>query len=385
MLIPNKHSGYQTGIRLYPGGGSSGQMGTGNSGGGQFTGFGGSNISTYNPSTPAWGTTEQSKADYYNQQLGAGQNDQQIRSNVDSTLGGSQSDANWGRLVQTAGTRSPTGRPMPGSAQFFQPIYNEQYQNYNTGNPMNVSQYGQQQPQVSFSQPFNPYTGGFAGGFGGDLNNFQPGGRGGGASFNQAMGEYGLFSGMGGGGGKGSMMQPQQRGYPSQNMQSFGGNMDMPQQYSRQPMYTPPQSMTMDMPQQSMTMDIPQQGRGNLSMSTVGRGGMPQMGTGGGMPQQSMTMDTQNQFSGGMGRSNFIPNAPLPEGMVGTMGGFGFDPVTGRMDLGSAGGSGQYTPAPPRSSGPSQAIVGRSSQMRGAPNVMRRAEGGIASLMGYVE
>lgn len=33
------------------------------------------------------------------------------------------------------------------------------------------------------------------------------------------------------------------------------------------------------------------------------------------------------------------------------------------------------------SSGPSQAIVGRSSQMRGTPNVMRRAEGGIALLM----
>jgi hypothetical protein len=37
---------------------------------------------------------------------------------------------------------------------------------------------------------------------------------------------------------------------------------------------------------------------------------------------------------------------------------------------------------PPRtSSGPAQAIVGRSSQMRGTPNVMRRAEGGITSLM----
>jgi len=33
------------------------------------------------------------------------------------------------------------------------------------------------------------------------------------------------------------------------------------------------------------------------------------------------------------------------------------------------------------SSGPNQAIVGRSSQMRGTPNVMRRAEGGIASLL----
>ena len=35
--------------------------------------------------------------------------------------------------------------------------------------------------------------------------------------------------------------------------------------------------------------------------------------------------------------------------------------------------------------GPSQAIVGRSSQMRGTPNVMRRAEGGIASLLDDVE
>jgi hypothetical protein len=42
-------------------------------------------------------------------------------------------------------------------------------------------------------------------------------------------------------------------------------------------------------------------------------------------------------------------------------------------------------PVAPRSSGPSQAIVGRSSQMRGTPNVMRRAEGGIASLMDDVE
>jgi hypothetical protein len=34
-----------------------------------------------------------------------------------------------------------------------------------------------------------------------------------------------------------------------------------------------------------------------------------------------------------------------------------------------------------KSSGPSQAIIGRSSQMRGTPNVMRRAGGGIMSLM----
>jgi hypothetical protein len=42
------------------------------------------------------------------------------------------------------------------------------------------------------------------------------------------------------------------------------------------------------------------------------------------------------------GQRTFIPDAQLPEGMMGTMGGSGYDPVTGRMDLGTAGGSGQY-------------------------------------------
>jgi hypothetical protein len=42
----------------------------------------------------------------------------------------------------------------------------------------------------------------------------------------------------------------------------------------------------------------------------------------------------------------------------------------------------QYSqPEIPTSSGPSQAIYGRSSAMRGTPNVMRRAEGGIAGIL----
>ena len=46
------------------------------------------------------------------------------------------------------------------------------------------------------------------------------------------------------------------------------------------------------------------------------------------------------------GRTKFIYDAPLPEGMAGTMGGTGYDPVTGRMDMGTAGGSGQYVTEP---------------------------------------
>jgi hypothetical protein len=46
------------------------------------------------------------------------------------------------------------------------------------------------------------------------------------------------------------------------------------------------------------------------------------------------------------GGQTFIPDPRLPEGMMGTTGGTGYDPVTGRMDLGTAGGSGQYVRRP---------------------------------------
>ena len=53
----------------------------------------------------------------------------------------------------------------------------------------------------------------------------------------------------------------------------------------------------------------------------------------------------------GDGRDYFIPDAPLPPGMFGTMGGTGYDPKTGRMDLGTAGGSGQFVSNPPGTGG----------------------------------
>jgi len=75
------------------------------------------------------------------------------------------------------------------SCQFYQPIFQPQYQNYNMGNSMGVSQYGQQPS----------YGGGYGGGYGG----------------------YGGFGGFGGGfGGMSQMQSPfnyqqitQQRGY----------------------------------------------------------------------------------------------------------------------------------------------------------------------------
>jgi hypothetical protein len=366
MLIPNKHSGYQMGIRLYPGGGG-GQMGTSTPAAASapsnpYDKLGVNTQVGYNTlmQTQAPGTTGQQKGNLYNNMLGQGFNDNQIRSSAD-TLFGKQSDTDWSQLAQYAGQQSPTGRPMPGSAQFFQPVYQQQDQNYNTGNAMGVSQYGTQnnfnpQTQSMFggqmqgggygqygtNNPFSAYSNSYlnldpnlnqgtqankvnayrdatgrgfgdqqiynqatglfgqqspqdwnylknqAGyGGGGGLNNYQPGGRGGGASFNQTMGELGLFSGMGGGGGMPQMQNP----YSYQSQQSY------------QP---------------------------------------------------------QNQFNGGdVGIGNFMQRQ------------FESSP--------------QVAPPQRTSSGPSQAIVGRSSQMRGTPNVMRRAEGGIASLMGDFE
>lgn len=62
------------------------------------------------------------------------------------------------------------------------------------------------------------------------------------------------------------------------------------------------------------------------------------------LQQQLLGVRAKRQL--GMGGNNFTPDPKLPEGMMGTMGGAGFDPVTGRVDLGSAGGSGQFGPAP---------------------------------------
>ena len=258
MIIPNKHSGYQAGIRIYPfgGGGGGGEQlpGTGDSQVGNTGGTTGVGTGVFVPPPPQPQTMT---AQIYNQNLQSGMTDAQMRTmrsgpGEDSPfLYNSTSPNQWNDAVTQAGMTSPTGRPLAGSAQFFQPVYQPQYQDFNMGNRMGVSQYGQQpsfgggfMPQMQ--TPFNPYTNSFGGGFGG--------------------------------------------GFMPQRQQQFTPQMQSP--FSFQPQFQPQMSM-------------------------------------------------QTPFSSGMSQ-----------------------------------------PAPQRtSSGPAQAIVGRSSQMRGTPNVMRRAEGGITSLM----
>jgi hypothetical protein len=246
MIIPSKFNGYVNGVRLYNGGGSGGGAsasvadsgGTGSNPGFSITGDGSTNIANAAPAVAPWGTTANSKADYYNTQIGAGQTDAQIRSSIEGNtqfggpqsssdwdyltslarsrapvpwgntqeskaayynsqlgkgqndaqirsaveanpFGGAQSNVDWNTLIQTAAMNNSTGRPLAGSGQFYQPVYQGQYQNYNTGNSMGISQYGQQPPSgiPQMQNPFSMYGGQMmGGGYGqfGDNNPYSP-------------------------------------------------------------------------------------------------------------------------------------------------------------------------------------------------------------------
>jgi hypothetical protein len=199
------------------------------------------------------------------------------------------------------------------SSQFYQPIFQPQYQNYNTGNSMNVSQYGQQQFTPQRSAPFNPYTnssgyggGGYGGGFGGFMPQMQ-------SLFNYARQQQPQPLT--------SSMQGQQQ--PTQEMMS---NFQNAQQSSQAVPQQPPP----------------------LQQSYSGQDAM-NMGLGGG-------------FNGG-----FMPQMQNPYGMQ--------SPFSYQQPMQQA--QPNY--------GPSQSIYSRSTMGRGTPNVIRRAEGGIASLMDDVE
>ena len=330
MIIPSKHSGYQAGIRLYPGGAT---------GGGS-------------------GLAQPMTGEDYNRRLQAGETSEAIRNSTKGLFGPGMSDANWGAVVQNAGMTSPTGRPMAGSDQFYQPIYQPQYNNY--ANPLtagSVAAYG------TNPGPSSGYLAATAQG-GQGLDSYYQGLRNFGAQ--QSSQPYGMDYATFNPARKalGANQADLMNAYQYNPQQQFGGGFGggfMPQMQAPFNPYT-------NQYQSPFSYQQPQQPRQQYNPY-----------------QMQSPFSYQQPFSGGYGGGNFIPDAPLPEGMMGTMGGTGFDPMTGRMDLGTAGGSGQYTPAPPRSSGPSQAIVGRSAQMRGTPNVMRRAEGGIASLVDDVE
>jgi hypothetical protein len=254
---------------------------------------------------------------------------------------GAPSNENFNQLVTHAGMTSPTGRPIAGSAQFYQPIQQQQYQNYaNPYTAFNVSTYGTQ-PMMSTAAQYQANTGGNQQNVSNSINNYlqqNPN-----ANMNTMMAAM-----------RGSGMN-------AYDVQGAGGFNN----------YGP--QMSMPQAQQSFNPYSNSSGYGGGYGGGFGGGFggfMPQMQTpfrqpinnfggfgGGFMPQQQFTPQMQ-QFQPQM---NMGMQTPFSSGMS--------QPMQ------------RPQPAAPRSSGPAQAIVGRSSQMRGTPNVMRRAAGGITSLM----
>lgn len=182
MLIPNKHSGYQAGVRLYPFGG-------GGSSEGSVPGMGDSQIGNTGGTTPI-GTGVSIPPPTSPTVFVPGMGDSQIGNTGGTTpigtgisipppatptvsvpgMGNSQIGNTGGITPIGTGVNippvTPPFRPMSGADQFYQPVYQPQYQDYNVGNRMGVSQFGQGMGgfnpyAMQMQTPFNPYTNSF--------------------------------------------------------------------------------------------------------------------------------------------------------------------------------------------------------------------------------
>lgn len=427
MLIPNKFSGFHNGVRrcFGPGGGGGGGTGGDPASIGEPTGGdpasigdpgvgpgapGGDgtnyvytppavNINASNPgantnfsnvgtssiysgpgvSTPqgmatlgsakgqAWGQS----GGQYNDLLNQGFTSNQIRNSA-STMYGAPSDANWGAMVQNAGMNSPTGRPMAGSDQFFQPVYNQSYMNYaRPATQFDVSMYGTQpvqSPAFASGMSRGNINSAISGYFGNNPNSDIN-------STLSAMRESGInrsdvqqWGGVNNYGPQMPTFQTQQPFNPYTNSSSYGGQSNfMPQMQN--PFMQPQQNMSQYMPQQSMSQYMPQQQYSQPAMSY-------QPMSNPFASQASSYNYQQPQYNPYQMQSPFSYQQPSYGGYSSYGGDFGggvnmYTPVTQQPTQ----------PVAPRSSGPTTPIVGRSSGFRGTPNVMRRAEGGIIDLM----
>lgn len=307
MIIPSKFNGFHDGVRRCFGGG----------------GGGGAPEEVAAPSTPTTSPTNNAgtstipsnnlnlrnmagmrydqSGPQYNALLQQGYTGNDIR-NALTTNGKPVSDSDYGFLVQNAGMTSPTGRPFAGSDQFFQPVYQTQYQNY--ANPLtafNTSTYGTTPARSNASQWWQNQ----------------------GATDQQYM----------------DRLRSQAPSYQNMNIGQLAQGM---QQFGISPS---------DM-----------QAAGSYGGSTFGG-----FNPGSYMPQMQSPFNPYTNSSGYGGFGGY---------------GGGYQPSYGGYSgYGMQSPFNYQQPAIPPNYGPSQPIVSRSAQMRGTPNVMRRAEGGIASLM----
>jgi hypothetical protein len=279
---------------------------------------------------------------------------------------------------------------LAGSAQFYQPVYQPQYQNYNMGNPMSISQYGQQPS----------YGGGFGGGFGGGggypdgMYRPQTSAMPQQTQFQQPMQQPTMFGGQMQGGGYGSYGANNPFSPYSNSFLNLDPNLNQGTQADKANAYRNAiQSGFGDQQIYNQATGLfgqqSPQAWGYLQGSAMGM--TPGLGQGSEQDKIGFYQGARNQGF----NDQTIRNAANQ--MIGNQSQGDWSYLQNRSGFG--GGSGgfgnQFMPqmqtpfqqpmqqaqSPFRSSGPSQAIVGRSSQMRGTPNVMRRAEGGITSLL----
>jgi len=375
MLIPSKFSGYSFdgSRRCFGGGGGGGGGGDGTNNdvytpaytpptntNTNVTNTGNTAVSTtttpfsnmavntqqgYNTLAGMKGTPWGQSGSAYNELLNQGFTSGQIKDSA-SQMYGAPSDSNWGMMVQNAAMTSPTGRPMAGSDQFFQPVYNTSYQNYaRPATQFDVSSYG---TQPSNSPAFN--SGMSRGAINQSLNNF----------YNTNYRDNPNGVGMGD-----TLDFMRQNGINRDDFQTWGGVKNYGPQTSAPSMQT-------QMQQQFNPYSNNSGFNGQLMTAGYGGFGSPMGGLSPFVTNPTYQMQQPyNPFS--YQQSSYGGYQPS----YGGYSGYGMQSPFSYQQ--------QAQPAIPPNYGPSQAIVGRSSQMRGTPNVMRRAEGGIASLMDDVE
>jgi len=365
MIIPNKFNGYYNGVRRYFGGGGGG--GGGDPGGGNtadtpvtntnvtntgvntnrgnvtsmnFTGGNTAGTSTI-PSNNLnlrnmAGMPYNQVGQQYNALLQQGYTGNDIR-NALTTNGKPVSDSDYGFLVQDAAMKSPTGRPMAGSDQFFQPVYNTSYMNYaRPATQFDTSTYGTQ-PVYSPARAWNDRNSGSAAGGQQVVNNAI-------SNYFQQNPNSDINS---------TLAAMRNVGINRTDIQAAGG-------YNN---YGPQMSMPSMQTQAQQPFNPYSNNSGfNGQLMTAGYGGF-------GSPMGGLSPFVTNPMYQMQSPFSYQQQSYQPQ----------YNPYQMQSPFS------YQQPAAQPNYGPSQAIVGRSSQMRGTPNVMRRAEGGIASLVDDVE
>jgi hypothetical protein len=247
-----------------------------------------------------------------------------------------QRQANIARDLALSKTRG--ARPSGQDSQFYQPAYQPQYTNYATTNPLDVSQYGT--PMTARSLVDSAYAGIGRYGSGNETNQVDPGGRQYWESqlASGSLNPQSLFSQFSNAVNQARQTPGDRYGQYYQNQTGYGGGYQgyMPQMQSPFSYQQPAQQM-------------------NWQTGQMTQPAQPQMQTPFSYQQpQYQQQQIQTPFSYQQPQQQYQQYQQYQQ---------------------------PQQPMAQTNYGPSQAIVGRSSQMRGTPNVMRRAEGGIASLM----